>query len=151
MILQAFSFRDPRPLAAPRRMLMAATLGLALALPAAAPVFAFGAPDSFADLAEKISPSVVNITTSTTVAAPAAGDGPVAPPGSPFEDFFRWDSDLRRRTDQRVLGRKIRHFDDSSCCRFFSVDSGSRDCDNGPSLLYFLLHARVAQVVRARH
>ena len=93
MNLQTLSLRDPMTarstLRAPRRALMAATLGLALALPGAAPVFAFGAPDSFADLAEKISPSVVNITTSTTVAAPAAGDGPVAPPGSPFEDFFR--------------------------------------------------------------
>ncbi|WP_428545613.1 Do family serine endopeptidase [Profundibacter sp.] len=45
-------------------------------------------PDSFADLAEKISPSVVNITTTTTIAAPM-GQGPVVPEGSPFEDFFR--------------------------------------------------------------
>jgi len=45
-------------------------------------------PDSFADLAEKISPSVVNITTTTTIAAPM-GQGPMVPEGSPFEDFFR--------------------------------------------------------------
>ncbi|WP_457647354.1 DegQ family serine endoprotease [Profundibacter sp.] len=45
-------------------------------------------PDSFADLAEKVSPSVVNITTTTTIAAPM-GQGPVVPEGSPFEDFFR--------------------------------------------------------------
>ncbi len=45
-------------------------------------------PDSFADLAERISPSVVNITTTTTIAAPM-GQGPVVPEGSPFEDFFR--------------------------------------------------------------
>lgn len=49
---------------------------------------AFGAPDSFADLAEKVSPSVVNITTSTVVEAPT-GPGPMVPEGSPFEDFFR--------------------------------------------------------------
>ena len=49
-----------------------------------------GAPESFADLAEEISPSVVNITTTTTVAAPTGQlPGPVVPEGSPFEDFFR--------------------------------------------------------------
>ncbi|MEQ9039376.1 MAG: DegQ family serine endoprotease [Silicimonas sp.] len=45
-------------------------------------------PDTFADLAEKVSPSVVNITTSTTVAA-STEPGPIVPEGSPFEDFFR--------------------------------------------------------------
>ncbi|MCP3969240.1 MAG: Do family serine endopeptidase [Rhodobacteraceae bacterium] len=45
-------------------------------------------PGSFADLAETISPSVVNITTSTTVAA-STGPNPIVPEGSPFEDFFR--------------------------------------------------------------
>ncbi len=47
-----------------------------------------GRPDSFADLAEAISPSVVNITTSTTVSA-STRTNPVVPEGSPFEDFFR--------------------------------------------------------------
>jgi serine protease Do len=47
-----------------------------------------GAPDSFADLAEQISDSVVNITTTTTVAANTQ-QRPVVPEGSPFEDFFR--------------------------------------------------------------
>ena len=45
-------------------------------------------PDSFADLAETISPSVVNITTSTVVST-GTGPSPVVPEGSPFEDFFR--------------------------------------------------------------
>jgi len=45
-------------------------------------------PETFADLAEKVSPSVVNITTSTTVAT-SAQPGPIVPEGSPFEDFFR--------------------------------------------------------------
>jgi serine protease Do len=45
-------------------------------------------PDTFADLAEKVSPAVVNITTSTTVAA-STEPGPIVPEGSPFEDFFR--------------------------------------------------------------
>jgi len=64
--------------------------GLALlamiALSVAAPVRA--APESFAGLAEQVSPSVVNITTTTSV---AQRDGPrgIVPEGSPFEDFFR--------------------------------------------------------------
>ncbi|WP_370738626.1 DegQ family serine endoprotease [Maliponia aquimaris] len=47
-----------------------------------------GAPESFADLAERISPSVVNITTSTTVSGRTGPQG-IVPEGSPFEDFFR--------------------------------------------------------------
>lgn len=45
-------------------------------------------PDSFADLADQVSPAVVNITTSTTVASRTGPRG-VVPEGSPFEDFFR--------------------------------------------------------------
>ena len=51
-------------------------------------VTASALPDSFADLAEKISPAVVNITTTTTVTADA-GPSPIVPEGSPFEDFFK--------------------------------------------------------------
>jgi len=47
-----------------------------------------GIPGSFADLAERVSPAVVNITTSTTVAG-TTGPGQLLPEGSPFEDFFR--------------------------------------------------------------
>ncbi|ANW33232.1 serine protease [Ketogulonicigenium vulgare] len=43
-------------------------------------------PLSFADLAEQVSPAVVNITTSMLVAAPG-GNNPAE--GTPFEDFFR--------------------------------------------------------------
>jgi serine protease Do len=64
---------------------LALAAGLAFAVPA--PVLAFGAPESFAELADKISPSVVNITTSSVVSGPAGG-GPLVPEGSPFEDFF---------------------------------------------------------------
>jgi serine protease Do len=70
------------------RLLMALGLGLGLALAPALQVEARGAPESFADLAEQISPSVVNITTTSVVAA-STGDTPMVPPGSPFEDFFK--------------------------------------------------------------
>jgi serine protease Do len=70
------------------RFLLALGLGLALALGPAAQGHAFGAPETFADLAEAISPSVVNITTSTTVAGRPEGPGLDVPDGSPFEQFF---------------------------------------------------------------
>ncbi|MEM5475888.1 Do family serine endopeptidase [Pacificibacter sp. AS14] len=47
-----------------------------------------GAPESFADLAEQVSPAVVNITTTTIVEA-STDATPMVPPGSPFEDFFK--------------------------------------------------------------
>lgn len=60
------------------------------------------APMSFADLAEKLLPAVVNI--STTQAAPQRQPGqrpelPQFPPGSPFEEFFR-DFFDRQQPDQ---------------------------------------------------
>ncbi|MFZ2006192.1 MAG: DegQ family serine endoprotease [Stellaceae bacterium] len=56
------------------------------------------APDGFADLADKLLPSVVNISTTQTVKAsadkgdkdnPDTPDMPQFPPGSPFEQFFK--------------------------------------------------------------
>ena len=47
-----------------------------------------GAPESFADLVEDVGSSVVNITTTTKVAAPVVPRG-VVPEGSPFEELFR--------------------------------------------------------------
>jgi serine protease Do len=47
-------------------------------------------PDSFADLAEKLMPSVVNISTTTTVTTNTNPfPGFKFPPGSPFEDMFK--------------------------------------------------------------
>ncbi|WP_083848219.1 DegQ family serine endoprotease [Oceaniovalibus guishaninsula] len=68
-------------------MLGALALGVALSLGTAPGVMAQDRPE-LADLAAQISDSVVNITTSTTVAA-RSGPAPQVPPGSPFEDFFR--------------------------------------------------------------
>jgi len=69
--------------------LVAAAFGLfVLLIPSAAP--AAGAPDSFANLAEKLLPSVVNISTTQTVRNPHGGmEMPQFPPGSPLEEFFR--------------------------------------------------------------
>ena len=51
-------------------------------------------PDSFADLAAKLLPAVVNISSTQAVQARAGGPGagpemPMFPPGSPFEQFFK--------------------------------------------------------------
>ena len=76
----------------PFSVLRAAALGAVLALPVAlpAPVWARGAPESFADLAATLQPSVVNISSSQKVEARAdrGPEIPGFPPGSPFEQFF---------------------------------------------------------------
>ena len=47
------------------------------------------APDSFADLAQELLPSVVNISTTQVIEGRAGMKLPKLPPGSPFEDFFK--------------------------------------------------------------
>ncbi len=68
--------------------LVALAMAVALVMTTAAQAKARGTPESFADLAEQVSPAVVNITTSTLVAQ-QTGPRPMVPEGSPFEDFFR--------------------------------------------------------------
>tara|TARA_A100001388_G_scaffold234673_1_gene188046 strand:- start:2204 stop:3604 length:1401 start_codon:yes stop_codon:yes gene_type:complete len=51
--------------------------------------FSKNAPESFADLAEKLMPSVVNISTTQTVVTNSNPFPFQFPPGSPFEDMFR--------------------------------------------------------------
>ena len=68
-------------------LMTALALAGALAVAQATPVFAEDRPATFADLAETVSPSVVNITTSTVVAGRTGPQG-IVPEGSPFEDFF---------------------------------------------------------------
>lgn len=80
-----------------RSATMALMLGTALVV--APTIQAEATPETFAPLAEQISDSVVNITTSTTVAA-RTGPGPVVPEGSPFEDFFRDFMDRGEGQDQ---------------------------------------------------
>src|ERR1700750_3042907 len=60
-----------------------------LALSLSSPVSARAAPDSFADLADKLLPTVVNISTSQTLKAPSQSAMPQLPPGSPLEDLFK--------------------------------------------------------------
>src|SRR5215469_6132684 len=75
-----------------------AALAVTVAVPfvsvPAAPGYARTAPDSFADLAAKLLPAVVNISSTQALQARAGGPGagpeiPLFPPGSPFEQFFK--------------------------------------------------------------
>ncbi len=82
----AVAVRDHAPLR-PIHALAALMLGLVLLLAQAIAAHARDMPGSFADLAESVSPAVVNITTSTNVSMPG-GPAPIVPEGSPLEDFF---------------------------------------------------------------
>ena len=67
-------------------------------------VSAKSAPESFADLAQKLSPSVVNIST-TTLIEQKSRDLPSFPPGSPFEDFFKqFDKPGNKKRRAQSLG-----------------------------------------------
>ncbi|MEM9638025.1 MAG: Do family serine endopeptidase [Pseudomonadota bacterium] len=78
------------------RLLLLAVLTLAFML--VQPLSALAQQQSLAPLAEKISPSVVNITTSTVVAGRTGPQG-IVPEGSPFEDFFREFQDRNNNGD----------------------------------------------------
>ena len=56
-------------------------------------------PESFADLAEKLMPSVVNISTTQTIKAQSNPFPFQFPPGSPFEDMFK---EFQRPTERKV-------------------------------------------------
>lgn len=85
-----------RPIAQARGLWVAV---VALIVMVAQTTIAQARPESFADLAEKISPAVVNITTSTVVAGRTGPQG-IVPEGSPFEDFFREFQDRQGEGDR---------------------------------------------------
>ena len=62
------------------------------------PAYTDNYPPDFSDLAARLSPSVVNIST-TLAAQPNVQGIPQFPPGSPFEDFFR--DFFEKRGEQR--------------------------------------------------
>jgi len=75
-----------------------------VAVAAANPALAAETPPSFANLAEKLSPAVVNISTTQTIRNPErAPEMPQFPPGSPFEEFFK---DFMERQHQDAQPRR---------------------------------------------
>ncbi|MBU2980840.1 Do family serine endopeptidase [Lentibacter algarum] len=85
-----------------RTMRTLALLVLSVALILAQTFAAKARPESFADLAESVSPAVVNITT-TTMVARGTGPGAIVPEGSPFEDLF---PDFQNRDDNGERARR---------------------------------------------
>jgi serine protease Do len=88
-----FRHLPPRPAGASIRGVAAAAFGALLAVAAAGPAAARPAPASFADLAARLLPSVVNISTTQRLEADHPGQGqsgsmPANPQNSPFEQFF---------------------------------------------------------------
>ena len=82
----------------------ATILGLAVA----APSYAGAPPESFADLAAKVSPAVVNVSSTHVTAqqdAQGPGEIPDFPQGSPFEQFFKQFQEQQR--EQQKHPRKV--------------------------------------------
>jgi len=89
-----------------RTVAVAAAILVASPVLTPAPADARDAPQSFADMVEKLMPTVVNITTTQVVTqqqqqGPRLGDRPQLPPGSPFEELFRDFFENRRGDGQR--------------------------------------------------
>lgn len=82
-----------------------AAFNLAVAQPASAR----DAPQSFADLVDKLMPTVVNITTTQNVPqqGPRLRDMPQLPPGSPFEELFKEFFDKRGGEEQKRRGTSL--------------------------------------------
>ncbi len=96
---RAIALSDPRPALARQALLWLAAGLFCLALLIGAGAARAAAPDSFADLAEKLLPAVVNISTTQTVKPERGPDMPQFPPGSPFEEFFKDFFDKQGRSN----------------------------------------------------
>jgi serine protease Do len=87
-------------------LVLPAGLMFAVMVPASlSPAFAHAAPESFADLAEKVTPAVVNIS-ATQVVEDKKVDMPKLPPGSQLDDMF--EEFLKRHRQQNGEGRSHR-------------------------------------------
>ena len=63
----------------------------------------YAVPESFADLVEKLSPSVVSIASTTIVDNNSQNQIPQFPEGSPFDEFFKDYFDRDQRRSQRPM------------------------------------------------
>ena len=83
---------------------VALLMAVAFVVVAIVPVHAHSErPGSFADLADQLSPAVVNIST-TTVIENQQNNFPQFPPGSPFEDFLEEFRDRGSKRQAQALG-----------------------------------------------
>jgi serine protease Do len=100
-----FNFLSQATRAPATALAMALAAGLAVVQPAFAPLaHAKPGPDGFAELADKLLPTVVNISTSQKPQASqrrVPENLPQFPPGSPFEEFFKEFFDRQQRDGGR--------------------------------------------------
>ncbi len=90
-----------------RAAALAAVTAFSVAL--VSPAEARDAPQSFADMVDKLLPTVVNITTTQNVPqqGPRLRDMPQLPPGSPFEELFKEFFDRRGGDQQQRRGTSL--------------------------------------------
>lgn len=81
-----------------------------------------GAPLSFADLSEKLSPAVVNISSTQKITQPQQPEMPDLqfPPGSPFEDFFK---DFMQKQQGMPNGEQLSEIPMTSLGSGFIIDA----------------------------
>lgn len=92
---------DQRPLQNAMKLLLLGGLMAALALTSLSPAFSKAAPDSFADLVEKLAPAVVNISTVQNIEVRRNGRrSPRIPEGMPFEEFWEQFRDRYEREEE---------------------------------------------------
>ncbi len=95
-----------------KKVALAAVIALCMALAQpilVAPAEARDAPQSFADLVDKLLPTVVNIATTQNVPqqGPRLKDMPQLPPGSPFEELFKEFFNNRGDQQQQRRGTSL--------------------------------------------
>ena len=95
------------------------------------PATAKAGPDGFSELAAKLLPAVVNISTTQTLKADRQRpEVPQFPPGSPFEEFFKDFLDKNLPRGQRPDAQPRRAT--SLGCRMFSMHATAPDLWRGP-------------------
>jgi serine protease Do len=106
MVKRANSQKEVKMQASSLKRIFKVTAGLAVAANIAffSAAQARSAPDSFADLAERLSPAVVNVATSQTVQGTEMNEMPQFPPGSPFEELFK---DFFDKQGEQGQARKV--------------------------------------------
>ena len=65
--------------------------------------YSYAVPDSFADLVEELSPSVVSIASTTIIENNSTNEIPQFPEGSPFDEFFKDYFDRDQNRSQRPM------------------------------------------------
>ena len=104
--MNSIAISMPRRTANVVRHMSVLILAVSLLVVQTAVAFGRGAPESFADLVDEVSPAVVNITTTTVVAA-RGGPMPQMPEGSPLDDFFEDFQDRNERREPQQRGQAL--------------------------------------------